>query len=327
MLDFASPSPYLHVIIAVLILTGNCIVIYLYFSDYLLRKACNRFVISLAFSDLLVALVFIPCHEFFNEAITKAIHLPLSGYVASFASYGSLLNLFALTYDRYVATFQSLRYHALMTSAKTKGMVLAIWGLDVIITLLPLSWKYVTPAELNAFLLHIYQMILIIIIIIAYVMVTLVYMKIFMAVRHHLNLERRQTNRFIFHCPGDVDPSVTVSEEHDVTVFDLPVNNALNRLSNSRVVAVEFRAAKVVMAMFMVNTICWLPTVVLNIVYLASWFKKKPFIPDGLFQISKYCFLSYSIINPWVYALFKEDFSKSFRKKIYRRLCHRKDWI
>eukprot|EP00795_Rhopilema_esculentum_P008329 gene8329-14293_t len=186
----------IHVCFLVLNVFGNSLVIYLYFVDRALRhKQANRFVISLAFCDLLVAVIYIP-HQIFQTAIQKAVPVPISGYVTSIAALGSLWNLAALTYDRYVAVFDCLRYEQVMRPKKVTKFMTAIWISDFFITLLPLSWKFLVSPATNDLLLHCYQFILVTIMIAVHVVLFAVYVRLFITNRHHLSFLHDRSQMF-----------------------------------------------------------------------------------------------------------------------------------
>ena len=379
----------LKMVFAVLILFGNSLVIYLYFIDRRIRKKkANKFVISLAFCDMLVAIVFIPCHEFFQNSIQKVLTLPIAGYITSIVTLGSLWNLTALTYDRFVAIFYALRYEDIMTGKKIKRIMMGIWASDLWITFLPLSWKFVTSAKTNAFILHVYQFILVIVMTTVHVILIGVYIALFWINRSHLKFSQRQSSRFArerrqcivnkevnelspgpttlgrvaFQCDlgqfkgqgykasSQGKDSIELINEDKINEVHMneysvnaitPNNNAINladppsssidgqltcsavapleRLSNSRVVCVELRAAKVVLILFLFNTICWLPTVTLNVVYLVSWLNGQPHIHLTLKSISSYCFLIYSLVNPWIYGILKADFKIAIKRHLLKR--------
>eukprot|EP00112_Aurelia_sp_Birch-Aquarium-sp1_P012033 Seg2529.4 transcript_id=Seg2529.4/GoldUCD/mRNA.D3Y31 product="alpha-2C adrenergic receptor" protein_id=Seg2529.4/GoldUCD/D3Y31 len=383
----------INIFFAFTILCGNSLVIYLYFADTVLRcKISNKFVISLAFCDSLAALVFIPCKELFRNAIESEIRIPIAGYASSLSVIGSLLNLAALTFDRYIAIFNGLRYEAIMTSARVTKMMIAIWLFDFVVTLLPLTWKFVTTVEVNSLCLHVYQIILMVAIISCHLILLVVYAKIFMVTRRHLKFARVQTRRFTNSSSSNgssldkIDGRAEMGFANEITTSEsstpndeatkihekqrnsnsdvnasravegaaasndinecqtnpnsfeetgkispkrLPVNRttlkrkageALDRFKNSRAMSVEMRAAKIVLLLFIFNTVCWLPTVTLNIVYLISWLKKTPSIPPTLMQISTYSYLLYSAVNPWLYGLLKEDFKNALTKHVLKKL-------
>eukprot|EP00112_Aurelia_sp_Birch-Aquarium-sp1_P024968 Seg81.3 transcript_id=Seg81.3/GoldUCD/mRNA.D3Y31 product="Dopamine D3 receptor" protein_id=Seg81.3/GoldUCD/D3Y31 len=385
----------INIFFAVAILCGNTLVIYLYLADTILRrKLSNKFVISLAFCDSLAALVFIPCNELFRNTIESEVRIPIAGYASSLSAIGSLLNLAALTFDRHTAIFNGLRYETIMTSARVTKMMIAIWLFDFVVTLLPLTWKFVTTVEVNSLCLHIYQIILMVAIITCHVTSLVVYAKIFMVTRHHLKFARVETRRFTHRSSSDIvsfqkvdvrkekrdyrfahevvtsesrnevnkicdrqiqndiDVNVnqlraveseaidndieecqnrpnSVEEAGKISPKRLPVNRArlkskageaLERLKNSRAICVEMRAAKIVLLLFIFNTVCWLPTVTLNIVYLTSWLRKRLHLPPTLKQISTYSYLLYSAVNPWLYGLLKEDFQNALTKHVVIKL-------
>ena len=385
----------INIFLAVAILCGNSLVIYLYFADTILRRRIsNKFVISLAFCDSLAALVFIPCKELFRNTIEREIRIPIASYASSLSAVGSLLNIAALTFDRYVAIFNGLRYETIMTPARVAKMMIAIWFFDFVVTLLPLTWKFVTTNETNSLCLHVYQFILMVAIISCHVTLLVVYTKIFMVTRHHLKFARIETRRFTHINSSDVacfqkvnigtekrdcqfanKAAISESRSQVITMSDRQIRNdtdisvnelkaaeskairndmddchnrpnsvegigqvspkrlpvsrtklkskageALEWLKNSRAMCVEMRAAKIVLLLFLFNTVCWLPTVTLNIVYLISWLRKRPNFPPILMQISTYSYLLYSAVNPWLYGLLKEDFQNALTKHVFNKL-------
>ena len=325
--SFRSPQFIVHAVILGLILIGNLLVIYLYFADRRLRKTVNMFIISLAFCDLLIALVFIPCRELFPHPIEEVVPFDITGYIASITTIGSLLNLAALTYDRFVAVFYSLRYHAIMTNNTVRVLMAGVWVTDLIVTLLPLSWKFVVSEEEDVVYLHIYQTILIIVVTIIHGLIIAVYVRIFKANRRHLGSQRKYTCHLRSIAVAGLRLTEPVQEavpEKQVKCCCLPKhlgNVFIGRLHQSRALSVEMKAAKVVLLLFLLNTICWLPIVVLNTMYLVSWYRNQPQVPVLFQQISSYSFLAYSVVNPWIYALKKEDFRASFKRLVYSKLC------
>ena len=373
----------LKLTIGIMILCGNSLVIYLYFVDTAIRqKQTNKFVISLAFCDLLVAVIFVPCHELFHNSIQKVIPLPIAGYIASLATLGSLWNLAALTYDRFVAIFDGLRYEEVMTDKKATLLMIGIWVSDFAITFLPLSWKLIVSDCTNILILHIYQFILVVAMVTVHLILIGLYIALFKANRSHLRFSQQQIIRFakerrhgfeskdytdMSHCEGKMtvkcemtkckettgrmslrkDDTRLVKEEKDtssnaedrkneISVGDFlssdkdcvnsknkPLSccagRAIERLCNSRAICIELRAAKVILVLFIFNTICWLPTVTLNVVYLISWLNNQPRVHMTLKSISSYCFLLYSLVNPWIYGLLKTDFKKAAKRHILRR--------
>ena len=373
--------------LAISIFGGNSLVIYLYFVDSMLRhKQANKFVISLAFCDLLVAVIFIPCHELFQSSIQKMISLPIAGYVASMATLGSLWNLTALTYDRFVAIFDGLRYEEVMTNKKVKRLMIGIWVSDFWVTFLPLSWRFFTSDETNTFIMHVYQFILVVVMTVVHLVLIGLYIALFKVNRSQLKFSQRQVVRFVkegqrymvntgsneaspsiermkLQCdiekyeknrdnvsPKKGDIGLICEEERtDCHIEVTRVNNgakglvnhssregnftesgkrrqgrysasrAIDRLFNSHAVCIELRAAKVILVLFAFNTICWLPTVTLNIVYLISWLRHQPRVNVELRSISSYCFLIYSLVNPWIYGLLKTDFKRAVKKHILKR--------
>ena len=110
----------------------------------------NIFLVSLAAADILAAFFVIPGHCAFCTSCSKDFFLNildeetcrfLDG-VKDYVWLASVLSLLGITYDRYLAVIQPLRYHFKMTSRKVVSIFLTIW-------LLPLPVSFVKPT-LNA---------------------------------------------------------------------------------------------------------------------------------------------------------------------------------
>lgn len=110
----------------------------------------NIFLVSLGAADILAALFVIPGHCAFCASCSKDFFLNildegscrfLDG-VKDYVWLASVLSLLGITYDRYLAVIQPLRYHFKMTSRTVVNTLLIIW-------LLPLPVSFVKPI-LNA---------------------------------------------------------------------------------------------------------------------------------------------------------------------------------
>ena len=168
------------IIISILIFFGNLFVCLLYFHNRILRTITNQFVVSLAVCDILIAVIFIPLY---------IINRSFDNYVAAFSSFGSLLNLLALTYDRYVAIFNAMRYHEIMNQQKVRLLMIEVWSMTLTITFFPLPWELTLP---NMDYLHwkrIYGGILTSMIILIMTLTCAAYLRIFQINRYHLKKE------------------------------------------------------------------------------------------------------------------------------------------
>ena len=168
------------ILISILIFFGNLFVCLLYFRNRILRTVTNQFVVSLAVCDILIAVIFIPLY---------IINKSFVNYVAALSSFGSLLNLLALTYDRYVAIFNAMRYHEIMNQQKVRLLMIEVWTMTLTITFFPLPWELTLPNMDYHHWKRVYSGILTSMIILIMTLTFAVYLRIFKINRYHLKKE------------------------------------------------------------------------------------------------------------------------------------------
>lgn len=119
--DLLKPSiGYLvvEIIVAITAFVGNLLAIVVFIHDKRLRKVTNFYIFSLSFADLLVGLVGVP------SAILTKMGLPRNEFYACLTMLSllivfctiSILNLVAVSLDRFWAILYPLNYHSRMSS-------------------------------------------------------------------------------------------------------------------------------------------------------------------------------------------------------------------
>ena len=416
------------IFIGIVIFIGNFLVCMLYHQHNSLQTAANRFVISFAVCDMIIALLFIPLYIFKSN---------LSSYVAGLSSFGSILNLLALTYERYVAIFYALRYHDILNPRRIRRLIIAVWLSTLVVTLLPLPWELALSSYAFSKWSRVYSGILTAIVTIIISITTYVYFRIFKANRYHMKKEKelerfavvgsrdksksKKACRFIdllrrqkneagkrgtgmkrspssksaftdiccsgsevinqvtnfqgkdtstndgdvvrngcakkFHCKRALNKeniivngngsngngkkneeiednktsdshmlgctdnmtlAIQPDGESDTNSVAKSRRNGANSCQKLRVKNVlrEIKAARVIASIFIFNCLCWLPIIIINFCDVVSPKGIATFLSKSFITASLYLFVFNSMVNPFIYALFKKD----FRKVISRRL-------
>ena len=423
------------IFIGIIILCGNLFVCMLYYQHGVLHTVANKFVLSFAACDMMIALLFIPLYIFSPN---------FSTYVAALSSFGSLLNLLALTYERYVAIFHALRYHEILNSKKIRLLMVEVWFSTLIITLFPLPWEVTLSVQAFTKWRRVYTGILTGIITIVIAITSFVYFKIFKVNRYHMKKERdlarfafsqsrsqsrnedkneskkssglfellmrqhskvgkqdsdasqgviynpelhnmtqetemweKTTNQDEFgsatgcaaenvnkntnqikqvsetgviasnsgasgdweNCQVDVDgeikyedcslnlpnsptPTITPRKKRSranrsfVTKLSQTGLNSYQKFQTAKNILREIKAARIIALIFALNCLCWLPIIIINFCDVIATNGHADYISTTFVKASLYLFVLNSMINPFLYALFKKD----FRKVISRRL-------
>uniref|UniRef100_A0AAN0LHF2 G protein-coupled receptor n=1 Tax=Polyphagotarsonemus latus TaxID=1204166 RepID=A0AAN0LHF2_9ACAR len=133
------------VIVNLVVIFGNLLVIISVFLYSKLRTVTNFFIVSLAVADLLLGLTVLPYS--LTQTISKTWYFGeiwcLGWLVIDvWLSTASILNLVAISVDRYLAITQPLKYRTLMTAKRAKTIIASAWILSFLICFPPLvGWN------------------------------------------------------------------------------------------------------------------------------------------------------------------------------------------
>ena len=130
-------------VIIILSTTGNILVVVAVFKDHRLRKIGNLFIVSLAFADLLVSIAVMTFavvndvmdHWYFGQ---EMCNLWISSDIM--CSTASILNLCAISFDRYVNIKLPFRYASIVTKKRAFGAIGTIWLISALISFIPISY-------------------------------------------------------------------------------------------------------------------------------------------------------------------------------------------
>ena len=131
--------------INIVVIVGNCLVILAVFISTKLRTVTNLFIVSLAVADLMVGIAVLPFSatwEIFEIWIFGELWCSIWLAVDVWMCTASILNLCAISLDRYVAVTRPVTYPSIMSSKKAKLLIGAVWILSFLICFPPLvGWN------------------------------------------------------------------------------------------------------------------------------------------------------------------------------------------
>ncbi|KAM8830847.1 5-hydroxytryptamine receptor 6 [Synchiropus picturatus] len=136
---------FMLTVIILVTVCGNTLLIALVFAHRSLRCTSNSFLVSLFFSDLMVALVVMPpamldvlCGAWVLWPGFCPVWLCFDVMCCS----ASILNLCVISLDRYLFIISPLRYKQRMTPPRALLLVAAAWGLAALTSFLPIKMKW-----------------------------------------------------------------------------------------------------------------------------------------------------------------------------------------
>ena len=116
-----------------LVIAANLTVCVIVYQRKSMWTYTNGFVVSLAFSDMLIGSVLIP-------AVLVSLASPAMDYLVSITLLSGVFNVAAVTFDRFVSVLKALQYENIMRKNFTR-MIIASWLLAIVISLIPLIWN------------------------------------------------------------------------------------------------------------------------------------------------------------------------------------------
>ncbi|XP_055609934.1 octopamine receptor Oamb isoform X2 [Uranotaenia lowii] len=133
------------IFIDILVIVGNTLVVAAVTSSHKLRSVTNFFIVSLAVADLLVGIAVLPFSatwEVFKVWIFGNVWCRVWLAVDVWMCTASILNLCAISLDRYVAVTRPVTYPSIMSTGRAKSLIAGLWVLSFVICFPPLvGWK------------------------------------------------------------------------------------------------------------------------------------------------------------------------------------------
>ncbi|XP_066465827.1 adenosine receptor A2a [Tiliqua scincoides] len=302
-----------ELLIAVLAILGNVLVCWAVYLNSNLQNVTNYFMVSLAAADIAVGVLAIPFAITISTGFCASFYGCL--FIACFVlvlTQSSIFSLLAIAIDRFIAIRMPLRYNALVTSSRAKGIIAICWVLSFIIGLTPmLGWhkyplggagpdqnssKNCSDLKMACLFESVVTMeYMVYYNFFACVLVPLllmfgIYLKIFMAARRQL----KQIENKVVH--GERSRSILQKEVH---------------------------AAKSLAIIVGLFAICWLPLHIINCYILFC--PRLPRPPLWLMDLAILLSHTNSVVNPLIYAYRIREFRHTFRKIIGQHILCRKE--
>eukprot|EP00794_Sanderia_malayensis_P020179 gene20179-22154_t len=294
-------------VVAIVVTIANSIVIIVYFFNKLLQNIANRFVLSLAVSDLLVGCILIPLMAW--KPLSPAV-----GPITSLSLWASLTNLCGCTYDRYNAIKNPLLYSAIMTNSRFTTQMFVIWIVPIVFAALPQIWL-INPSALNmgptdvAIAMRIYIGCMTSLVMIICLALIAIYIYIFSVAKKHYNAMKRMQ-------PVELSANESVAGTA-VTSAASYVPATAGRRKSSASIKKFFATIKstILFALIGINfVLCWLPLIIINL-FLAL--DLSHLLSIEFVNVAEIFMYANSLLNPIVYAFFQ----KRFRSAVARCFC------
>lgn len=312
-------------VLTLLALCGNLLVCSAIYTTKRLRKSENLYFASLAVADLLLSLLVMS----FAAGNDILGYWPFGEYCKIWMSLdimcctASILNLCAISFDRYYHINDPMRYMERMTAKKVWAAIIIVWVSSALIAFVPWSFKSHFHSALSSRKINISNYREITVDICSFdldpfyaiisstvsfylpcvIMIT-AYTKLYRYAYKHVKSIQKQIDS-----TKDIIVKV-VPNNNQVTILP-PSKKEENHQSNEKQrKEVSEHKARVTLGVIMgVFLICWTPFFVANVVKSLC-----ECIPDWLFTALTWLGYTNSTLNPIIYSIFNRDFRSAFKR-------------
>ncbi|XP_071500588.1 adenosine receptor A2b-like [Diadema antillarum] len=285
------------ILLAIVILTGNVLVISSVIRTPALQTKNNVLLASLALADFMMAAICIPLDIVaalgFKPDISAYTCLSLSALIGSMV-FVTVFHICAIAFDRYLAITSPLTYHQTMTKLRVAALIAFVWLLTLVLGGVTFIRNNTSQFQTSCDLLYIqakeYRMSVVVICIITpFTLMSFMYYRIFIVARSH----RRRI----------------------AALERLTESNPMARDHNFSRMKRDLKAAMTLILVFGVFIFGWTPATFMTAIDF--------FIPDiridEIYVYELMCFkiaFSNSAMNPMIYAARNEEFRQAFVRQL-----------
>lgn len=282
---------FVNGVLALIILTGNAFTCVIFLSTKQFRQQyMNIFLVSLALSDILMAVMVVPGYTSFCTGCKPYLSSDTCWILAQtkdlvFSS--SFFSLLAITYDRYLAVLCPLQYGSRMTRTKVTCMVIAIWVVPALIASARNIWWHTMPEEQAKAINRIYNVILVFLLVMFPAMI--------MALVNALIVRAIQTQKR------------RTLPLRELSSANQEISCEETRAETSR----KRRGTIACAAVVLVFVLSWIPRSVYNFAFV---FGRADLVTPLLVKLSMFFLLLQSCVNPLIYSFYRADFRQAAKR-------------
>ncbi|GAU91278.1 hypothetical protein RvY_03565 [Ramazzottius varieornatus] len=349
---------FLLTVFILVAITGNILVCIAIYTDRNLRHIGNTFTASLAVADLLVGLIVMPL-ALVNDLLGYwTLPQLLCGIWICFdimGSTASILNLCAISLDRYMHIKDPMHYNETITAKVVIPSVVVLWILSALMSFVPLNLGWHRPVESDSVdllqsstrptttvampsssfaqadlppapfkcALELNPIYALTSSIISFyfpcIIMLIIYARLYMEARRHVRSLKEVTSSVV-NCTHSVS-STNLHTPSSGTVMrngSAPVEfytATVDRSMQTRLRS-EHKAAVTLGIIVGVFLVCCAPFFIINIVHANC-----RCISTVAFKSLTWLGYCNSAFNPIIYSIFNQDFRKAFRKLLHVRVC------
>lgn len=295
-------------------ISGNLLVCVAIYTDRSLRKLGNLFLVSLAIADLLVAslvMVFAVCNDLLGYWMFGSDFCDVWVAFDILCCTASILNLCAISLDRYLHIRDPMQYARWMTKSVVLCSIFMIWIVSGLVSFLPIFLGLHRPEKViltdpPTCAMDLSPVYAVVSSSISFFMPCIVmialYSRLYMYARMHVRHIKAMTKPLHHNYEDDErNSSPGPSRLNPYSVVSQPPPQS-HISDHKAAVTLGF-----IMGIFL---FCWVPFFIINITSAFC----KTCISDLCFKILTWFGYANSALNPVIYSIFNHDFRRAFRR-------------
>uniref|UniRef100_A0A7E4VTU5 G_PROTEIN_RECEP_F1_2 domain-containing protein n=1 Tax=Panagrellus redivivus TaxID=6233 RepID=A0A7E4VTU5_PANRE len=138
-------------VINAVVVVGNVFVLYILVTQKSLHTSTNFIVLSLTLADFLLGVVILPfsfLQEYYSEWVFDELWCKLWLALDVLFSTASIYNLLAISFDRYMAVRQPIKYRFISSKKMTRITIMIVWIISAALAFAPLIYDYIMSTEI-----------------------------------------------------------------------------------------------------------------------------------------------------------------------------------
>ena len=293
----------LNGIVGLIIVGGNIFTCVVFLSTaYLRQNFMNTFLVSLAISDISMAILVIPGFAVFCAECTYTLtkYCWVFGGARDIAFQGTIFNILAITYDRYIAVLRPLQYPTKMNQRRVIAILLLVWVTPFATASVRNVWQHTWSSEAAGTAEKTYNVVLVsTVVFLPLVIMLSVNIMIMKTITKHRNRVHAS------HQNQSTSPETADESQLDSSAYNKSDRNSEN--SSRRLEGARRRKGTI-------------SCVLVVFIFVAAWFSRAFYnisrlggMPDKpvLTKISLFLLFLQSSVNPFIYSFYRNDFRRA----------------
>ena len=274
----------------------------------------NTFLVSLAISDISMAILVIPGFAVFCAECTYTLtkYCWVFGGARDIAFQGTIFNILAITYDRYIAVLRPLQYPTKMNQRRVIAILLLVWMTPFATASVRNVWQHTWSSEAAGTAEKAYNVVLV---------STVVFFPLVIMLSVNIMIMKTITkHRNRVHASHQNGQGTSPESQLDSSVY--------NKSDNSKISCRRFEGAR--------RRKGTISCVLVVFIFVAAWFPRAFYnisrlggMPDKpvLTKISLFLLFLQSSVNPFIYSFYRNDFRRASRALLKRLKFWWSKWI